>query len=87
MDDAGEAMQRAMDRTKQMQAKAAAVDGLMASGALSDPLDPRSQMDREMDKLRESGGVDADLARLKAEMAKGSTPEGKAEADSDTASH
>ena len=87
MDDAGEAMQRAMDRTKQMQAKAAAVDGLMASGALSDPLDPRSQTDREMDKLRESGGVDADLARLKAEMAKGSAPEGKAEADSDTASH
>jgi len=85
MDDAACAMRRAQDRTRQMQAKAQAVDGLMASGALADPLDSRSQTDREMEKLRESSGVDADLARLKAEMAKGSTP--KAPTDSDPDAH
>ncbi|MGC8467087.1 MAG: PspA/IM30 family protein [Acidithiobacillus sp.] len=87
MDDAGEALRRARDRTRQMQAKAQAVDGLMASGALADPLDTRSQTDREMDKLRESGGVDADLARLKAEMAKSSTSAAAADQDSDSGSH
>ncbi|MGC9238588.1 MAG: PspA/IM30 family protein [Acidithiobacillus sp.] len=86
MDDAGEALRRAQDRTRQMQAKAQAVDGLMASGALADPLDTRSQTDREMDKLRESGGVDADLARLKAEMAKSSTSAAAADQDSDSGS-
>lgn len=86
MDDAGEALRRAQDRTRQMQAEAQAVDGLMASGALADPLDTRSQTDREMDKLRESGGVDADLARLKAEMAKSSTSAAAADQDSDPGS-
>lgn len=70
MDDAGEAMRRAQDRTAQMESKATAMDGLIESGALSDPLDTRSQTDKEMDKVRASSGVDEDLARLKAEMAK-----------------
>ncbi|MBN2680149.1 PspA/IM30 family protein [Acidithiobacillus montserratensis] len=70
MDDAGEAMRRAQDRTQQMESKATAMDGLIESGALNDPLDHRSQTDKEMDQVRASSGVDADLARLKAEMAK-----------------
>ncbi|MBU2812151.1 PspA/IM30 family protein [Acidithiobacillus thiooxidans] len=70
MDDAGEAMRRAQDRTAQMESKATAMDGLIESGALSDPLDTRSQTDKELDKVRASSGVDDDLARLKAEMAK-----------------
>ncbi len=75
MDDAGEAMRRAQDRTAQMESKATALDGLMESGALSDPLDSRSQTEKELDQVRASSGVDDDLARLKAEMAKDkSTP-------------
>lgn len=70
MDDAGEAMRRAQDRTQQMESKATAMDGLIESGALNDPLDHRSQTDKEMDQVRASSGVDDDLARLKAEMAK-----------------
>lgn len=70
MDDAGEAMRRAQDRTQQMESKATAIDGLIESGALSDPLDNRSQTDKEMDQVRASSGVDDDLAKLKAEMAK-----------------
>lgn len=66
--DAGDALRRAQDRTGQMQAKAQAMDGLMAAGVLNDPLDQRSQTDKDLDQLRASSGVDADLARLKAEM-------------------
>jgi phage shock protein A len=44
------------------------MDGLMAAGVLNDPLDQRSQTDKDLDQLRASSGVDADLARLKAEM-------------------
>ncbi|OFA15404.1 phage shock protein A [Acidithiobacillus ferrivorans] len=70
MNDAGEAMRRAEDRTQKMESKATAMDGLMESGALNDPLDSRSQTEKELDKVRATSGVDDDLARLKAEMAK-----------------
>ena len=69
LDDAGDALRRAQDRTAQEQAKAQAMDGLLESGVINDPLDHRSQTDREMDKLRAISGVDDELARLKAEMA------------------
>ena len=71
MDDAGEAMRRAQERTQQMESKAAAMDGLMESGALNDPLDGRSQAEKELDKMRATGGVEDELAQLKAEMPKG----------------
>jgi len=70
MNDAGEAMRRAEDRTQQMESKASALGGLMESGALNDPLDSRSQTEKELDKVRATSGVDDDLAKLKAEMAK-----------------
>lgn len=70
MSDAGEAMQRVQDRLGQSQSKAEAMEALMDSGAIDDPLDHRSKTDREMAQLREQSGVDDDLARLKAEMAK-----------------
>ncbi|MHB1280971.1 MAG: PspA/IM30 family protein [Acidithiobacillus sp.] len=70
MNDAGEAMRRAEDRTLQMESKASALDGLIESGALNDPLDSRSQTEKELDKVRATSGVDDDLAKLKAEMAK-----------------
>ena len=70
MDDAGDAMRRAQGRTQNMEAKAAAMDGLMESGALNDPLDSRSQIEKELDNVRATSGVDDDLAKLKAEMAK-----------------
>ena len=66
--DAGDAMRRAQDRTSQMQAKAEAMEGMTEAGILSDPLDARDSTEKALDKLRSSTGVDADLARLKAEM-------------------
>ena len=70
MNDAGEAMQRVQDRVSQSQSKAEAMESLMDSGAIDDPLDHRSHTDKEMAQLRAQSGVDDDLARLKAEMAK-----------------
>ena len=70
MDDAGDAMRRARDRTQHMEAKAAAMDSLMESGALNDPLDSRSQTEKALDDVRATSGVDDELARLKVEMAK-----------------
>ena len=67
--DAGDAMRRAQDKTSQMQAKAEALEGMTEAGILSDPLDQRDSTEKALDKLRTSTGVDADLARLKAEMA------------------
>ncbi|MHB1780685.1 PspA/IM30 family protein [Acidithiobacillus sp.] len=69
LDDAGDALRRVQDRTAHEQAKAQAMDGLLESGVINDPLDHRTQTDREMDKLRATSGVDDDLARLKAELA------------------
>ena len=66
--DAGDAMRRAQDKTTQMQAKAEAMEGMTEAGILSDPLDARDSTEKALDKLRSSTGVDADLARLKAEM-------------------
>ncbi len=70
MNDAGEAMQRVQDRVSQSQSKAEAMESLMDSGSIDDPLDHRSHTDKEMAQLRAQSGVDDDLARLKAEMAK-----------------
>lgn len=67
----GETMQRARDKTEQMQAKAEAIDTLTESGVLQDPLDNRTQVERELDTLRSNAGVDAELERLKQELASG----------------
>ena len=69
LDDAGDALRRVQDRTAHEQAKAQAMDGLLESGIINDPLDHRTQTEREMDKLRATNGVDDDLARLKADLA------------------
>ncbi|MHB8212010.1 MAG: PspA/IM30 family protein [Acidithiobacillus sp.] len=69
LDDAGDALRRVQDRAAHEQAKAQAMDGLLESGIINDPLDHRTQTEREMDKLRATSGVDDDLTRLKAELA------------------
>lgn len=69
MGDAGSALQRAKEKTEHMQARAAALDGMMASGVLSDPLDSRTQVEKEMEALRSGSTVDDELAAMKAAMA------------------
>src|SRR5881275_212383 len=68
MADTGLAIQRAKDKTEQMQARAAAVDELVSSGALEDFTSDQTQLDRELAQLSSSTQVDQELAQLKAEV-------------------
>ena len=75
MSDVGLAMQRAQDKTAQLQARAAAVDELMASGALDDPTNSlgTDDLSRQLAALSSGPGVDDQLAKMKLELAGGST--------------
>ncbi len=75
MGDVGLAIQRAEDKTATLQARAGAVDELIASGALDDvTAEPGGDIKAELDKLSASSAADADLARLKAELGAGAAP-------------
>jgi phage shock protein A len=67
MGDVGLAIQRAEDKTAQMQARAGAIDELIASGALDDAssLNAGDDIARELDALSSTSDVEAELARLK----------------------
>ena len=71
MADTGLAIQRAQDKTEQMQARAAAVDELVESGTLEDYTASGTQLDRELAQVSAQNQVDADLERLKGELAAG----------------
>ncbi len=69
------AIQRAEDKTAQMQARAGAIDELMASGALDDVVSgPRDDIQAELDRMGANHDVDAELARMKSELTMGSAP-------------
>ncbi len=75
MADVGLAMQRAIDKTETMRARANAVQELEAAGTLEDLTaigPPQDDIDRALAQLGAGNTVDADLARLKAEL--GRTP-------------
>lgn len=72
MSDVGMAMQRAEDKTAQMQARAGAVDELLASGALEDVSGTaRDDIQAELDQMSSTGQVDRELERLKGELGAG----------------
>lgn len=69
LSDVGTAMERAEDKTTQMQARAGAVDELLASGALEDASGTaRDDIQSELDQMSSSGQVDRELERLKGEL-------------------
>jgi len=76
MADTGMAIQRAKDKTEQMQARAAAVDELIESGALEDFTETGDKLDQELAQLASQSQVDADLAKLKAEVGAGTEQKG-----------
>ena len=67
MGDVGMAIQRAEDKTANMQARAGAIDELIASGALDDAssLNRGDDISRELDAMSSHSDVEAELARLK----------------------
>src|SRR5918992_4039301 len=72
MADTGLAIQRAKDKTEQMQARAGAVEELIEAGALEDfTTGDQSQLDRELAQISAGQQVDAELERLKAEVGAG----------------
>ncbi len=66
----GDAMKRANDKVDNMRNKADALEGLMASGVLADPLDGRSTTQKELGQMKSDNAIDSDLERLKAEIGK-----------------
>ncbi len=69
MGDVGMAIQRAEDKTAQMQARAGAIDELMASGALDDAVGGhRDDIQSELDIMSASSDVERELSRLKGEI-------------------
>jgi phage shock protein A len=71
MEDVGLAVQRAKDKTEQLQARAAAVDELTTSGALTDFTSTDDDIDRQLKQISQSGQVDDELAKMKAELGQG----------------
>jgi phage shock protein A len=65
MSDTGIAMQRAQDRISAMQARAGAVDELLASGALNDLSGSSDPLQAELDKTTRQNQIELELAQLK----------------------
>lgn len=67
--DVGNTIQRAEARIQEMQARADAIDGLVAEGVLTDVLDPETdEIDRELARVGRSQAVETELARLKEQV-------------------
>jgi phage shock protein A len=72
MADTGLAIQRAKDKTEQMQARANAIDELTAAGSLEDfTTGDQTQLDRELAQLASQTQVDQELAQMKKEVGAG----------------
>jgi phage shock protein A len=68
MADTGLAIQRAKDKTEQMQARASAIDELTASGALEDFTSDQTALDRELGAIASQAQVDRELEQMKSEL-------------------
>jgi phage shock protein A len=75
MADVGLAMQRAVDKTEGMRARANAMEELEASGAFDDALTltpGQDDIDRQLHELSAGTEVEDELAKMKAELGQGS---------------
>ncbi|MGD0593144.1 MAG: PspA/IM30 family protein [Acidimicrobiales bacterium] len=89
MTDTGLAMQRAQDKIAQMQARAGAVDELLASGTLTDLTGSSDPLQAELDKTSAQSQVELELAQMKGQLAppgpSGALPSGTAAAPAEEA--
>lgn len=77
MGDVGMAVQRAEDKTAQMQARAGAIDELLATGALDDATagpGGGDDLQIQLDALGSNADVDAQLAQMKASLPSATPP-------------
>jgi phage shock protein A len=75
MADVGLAVQRAMDKTENMKARADAVGELEQAGTFDDPTElgggSGDDLDRQLEQLTTGSEVDSELEKMKAELAAG----------------
>ncbi len=84
MGDVGMAMQRAEDKIAQLQSRSAALDELMASGALEDLTGSSDPFERELEQTASKSNVELEMARLKGELGAGGKPEALEVSDAET---
>jgi len=88
MADVGLAMQRAVDKTENMKARADAVSELEAAGTFDDITalgSGEDDIDRQLKSLSSQSAVDDDLAKMRAEIGAGGGPAGEIAAPSKAA--
>jgi phage shock protein A len=72
MADTGAAIERAKNKTQEMQARASAIEELTAAGTLEDfTSGDKTQLDRELEQLASQSQVDQELEQLKKEVGAG----------------
>ncbi|MDQ3889100.1 MAG: PspA/IM30 family protein [Actinomycetota bacterium] len=71
MADTGLAIERARDKTEQMQARASAVEELTAAGTLDDLSSTDTHLDRELAQITAGQQVENELAQLRQEVGAG----------------
>jgi len=75
MGDVGMAIERAEEKTQTMQARAGAIDELLASGALDDASGGgKDDITAELERMSSQSQVELELARLKGELGAGEAP-------------
>lgn len=73
MQNTGRAIERAREKTEEMEARGAAMDELIASGTLEDVTSGgKTQLDRELEQIASQGAVEQELEKMKAEVGAGS---------------
>jgi phage shock protein A len=72
MANTGRAIERAREKTEEMEARGAAMDELIASGTLDDVTSDKTQLDRELEQIASQSQVDRELEKMKAEVGAGS---------------
>jgi phage shock protein A len=74
MSDVGLAVQRAEDKTAELQARSGAIDELLASGALDDVTGTsKDDISLELERMASGNDVESELAAMKAQLSGGST--------------
>jgi len=71
MANTGQAVQRAREKTEEMQARGQAMDELIASGTLEDVTSDETQLDRELAQIASQSEVEKELEKMKAEVGAG----------------
>ncbi|MFD2080144.1 phage shock protein A [Actinopolymorpha cephalotaxi] len=75
MGDVNMAVQRAEDKTAELQARSGAIDELLASGALDDVTGTsKDDISLELERMASGNDVESELAAMKAQLGGGSAP-------------